>query len=162
MPILTLEFRKIATPRATGAGDADTACAACAACAACGGRTAGPGARGSPGSGTGRGGGISPQRGTACSALADATERDSHQNNRRLPPGTFAEGVKDKKDTCMAHSHRSPVLPEGDKHRGGATTSPLGPGIKCVIRVSSATEPAASARPALACTSSAGGSLKNG
>lgn len=104
-PCRTLEFCEVAAPRVVGAGDASTVC---------GGAPLGTGVWGSAGSSAGQGGNICQQQGTACSALVDATERDSPEPTA-VSPRHVCRRSSDKKDAGLARSHRSPVLPEGDK-----------------------------------------------
>lgn len=81
-------------------------------------------------SGAGQGGSICQQQGTAGSAPVDATERDSPKPTA-VSPRHVSRRSSDKKDAGLARSHRSPVLPEGDKRQpkdGTATASLLGMG----------------------------------
>lgn len=104
-PCRMLEFWEVAAPRVVGAGDNSTVC---------GGAPLGTGAWGSAGSSAGRGGNICQQQGTACSALVDATERDSPKP-AAVSPQHVCRRSSDKKDAGLARSHHSPVLLEGHK-----------------------------------------------
>lgn len=106
------------------------------------GDTLGTAVRGCAESGAGQGGSICQQQGTAGSAPVDATERDSPKPTA-VSPWHVSRRSSDKKDAGLARSHRSPVLPEGDKRQpkdGTATASLLGMGPERAMWVSPAME----------------------
>lgn len=81
-------------------------------------------------SGAGHSASICQQQGSAGSAPVDATERDSPKPTA-VSPRHACRSSSDKKDAGLARSHRSPVLPQGDKRQpkdGDGDCVPAGDG----------------------------------
>lgn len=127
-PRRMLEFWEVAAPRAVGAGDASTVCGGAALGTECG---ALPGAA---------------LAGVAASASSRHCQLRLMQpkqtaRNQLLSPHVRRRS-SDKRD-CLACSHHSPILLQGDNasHRTGTVSvSPLGSGPECVMWVSPSME----------------------